>query len=130
MKSRILLSAFLGFYALLGCAQARPGDSAKPASVEFTQPVKLDVTNHNWLDVTVYVVYGSQRTRLLTVTATQGASAIVPLHALRLGGEIRLLAHAVGDPSRFLSEPIVARSGMTITWTLESDLKRSSLAVW
>ncbi len=129
-KSRILISALVGFYALLGCARAKPVEPATTASVEFTQPVKLDVTNHNWLDVTVYVVYGSQRTRLLTVTATQGATAIVPLHALRPSGEIRLLAHAVGDPSPFLSEPIVARSGMTITWTLESDLKRSSLAVW
>jgi hypothetical protein len=130
MKTRILLMAFLVSSAFVGCTRTKPGDPPTPASVEFTKPVKLDVTNHNWLDVTVYVVHGSQRTRLLTVTATQGASAILPLHALRPSGEIRLLAHAVGDPSPFLSETIIAKSGMTITWTLENDLKRSSLAVW
>ncbi len=130
MNSRMVIAAIVTLLAVTGCHRARTGAPATPAEVEFTQPVKLDVINHNWLDVTVYVVYGSQRTRLLTVTATQGGSAIVPLHALRPTGEIRLLAHAVGDPSPFLSEPIAARSGMTISWTLESDLKKSSVAIW
>lgn len=130
LNSRLVVAALVTLLGLMGCHRAKPGEPANPAAVQFTEPVILDVTNHNWLDVTVYVVYGSQRTRLLTVTATHGGSAIVPLHALRPSGEIRLMAHAVGDPTPFLSETIFAKSGMTITWTLETDLKRSSLAVW
>ncbi len=130
MKKWLLYTVASGCLLSTACHH-NPRQGKDPASeVVFNQPVTLEVANHNWSDVTVYVVYGSQRTRLTTVTATQEAAVTLPAHALRPSGEIRLLAHAVGNPNTFLSEVIVAKSGMTIAWTLETDLHRSSLAVW
>lgn len=94
------------------------------------ETITVEVRNHNWLDVVIYVVHGGHRTRLMTVVAAGAGSAVLPSHTLRSQGEIRLLAHAVGKPETFLSESIVAKAGMTIDWTLETDLRRSSMAVW
>lgn len=125
--------AVLAFATLLatGCAKRTSSEhSSLPDLAPHIEPIELSVANHNWLDVVVFVVHGGQRTRLVTVTATKNASAMIPEYALRHHGQIRLLAHAVGNPQTFMSELIVARKGMRIEWTLESDLKRSSVAVW
>lgn len=130
LKIQPLYTIALSCLLSAACHHKPHGSKDSSGEVVFTQPVTLELANHNWSDVTVYVVYGSQRTRLTTVTAAQEAAVTLPAHALRPSGEIRLLAHAVGNPNTFLSEVIVAKSGMTITWTLETDLRRSSLAVW
>lgn len=121
----------LGVVVAAGCAKRTTSErSSLPDAAASLEPIELSVENHNWLDVVVFVVHGGQRTRLVTVTAAKNASALIPDYALRHHGQIRLLAHAVGNPETFMSEIIVARRGMRIEWTLESDLKRSSVAVW
>jgi hypothetical protein len=125
----MLRTAFLSaavVISMAGCA--RQTGAAGDSSLDL-EPVELAVANHNWLDVVVFVVHGGQRTRLVTVTAAKSTTAMIPTFALR-NDQIRLLAHAVGNPETFLSEPISVRRGMRITWTLESDLNRSSVAVW
>ena len=130
MSSRMILLT-LGVFVIAGCAKRRSSDRSSLPEVSMSvEPIELSVANHNWLDVVVFVVHGGQRTRLVTVTAAKNASALIPEHALRHHGQIRLLAHAVGNPETFLSEVIVVRRGMRIDWTLESDLKRSSVAIW
>jgi hypothetical protein len=133
MWMRHAAALVVGFATFSACAgnKATPTPTPELSAFGGDETVKLDVNNHNWLDVVIYVVHSGQRTRVATVVATGSASVVVPNHALRnSGGQIRLLAHAIGNPQTFLSETIVARPGMTIDWTLESDLKRSSLAVW
>lgn len=130
MRKFTLYSLALGLLIFSGCHRNRAVAGANKVALAFDEPVTLEVTNHNWSDVNVYVVRGTQRTRLVTVIATQEAAVTVPVHALRPNGEIRLLAHRVGDPKSFLSEVIFAKSGSTIAWTLEADLRRSSVAVW
>ncbi|MEO5588900.1 MAG: hypothetical protein ABIS03_04880 [Gemmatimonadaceae bacterium] len=105
----------------------REEESLSPIAAE---PVTLSVTNHNWLDVVIYVVNSSEKIRVATVTAAGSGEVIVPRRALRHGGQIRLLVHAVGNPVTFTSEAIVAKPGSTVEWTIESDLHRSSVAVW
>lgn len=131
MRTHHAAALVLGFGILCACAGHQASPKPQLSAFSADETVKLDVNNHNWLDVTIYVVHGGQRTRVLTVVATTSASVIVPNHTLRnSGGQIRLLAHAIGNPATFMSETIVAKPGMTIDWTLESDLRRSSLAVW
>lgn len=131
MSNRYLSLVTLGL--VLGSACTRHSSSINKAVVpvvEEPHDVYIEVNNHNWLDVVVYAVHGGQTTRLLTVAAASWGSGTLPSHVLAQQGEMRLLAHAVGNPTKFMSERIFARSGMTINWTLETDLKRSSLAVW
>ena len=94
------------------------------------QPVTLTVNNHNWLDVVIYVISGTERIRVIQVTAAGAGEVVVPPRALQHNGEIRLLVHAVGNPATFTSESIVAKPGSTVEWTIETELRRSSLAVW
>jgi type IV pilus biogenesis protein CpaD/CtpE len=129
MSLRIVLLA-LSVTLAAGCAKRTTSAHSSLPTATALEPIELSVENHNWLDVVVFVVHGGQRTRLVTVTAAKNASALIPEHALQHHGQIRLLAHAVGNPETFMSEVIVARRGMRIEWTLESDLKRSSVAVW
>jgi len=131
MRMRHAAAVGLAIAFLAGCAGHKASPAPDVVAFAGDETVKLDVNNHNWLDVVIYVVHSGQRTRVATVVATGSASVVVPNHALRnSGGQIRLLVHAIGNPNTFMSETIVARPGMTIDWTLESDLKRSSLAVW
>ncbi len=120
--------------ALANACAGNPGPGQRSAPAVARPPavsdVSIEIENHNWLDVVVYAVHGGQSTRLLTVPAAGSISRILPQHVLAQHGEMRLMAHAVGNPAKFTSERIFARTGMTISWTLEIDLKRSSVAVW
>jgi hypothetical protein len=78
----------------------------------------------------IYVVNGSQRFRVMTIVATNAASVVLPRHLLGHGREIRLQADPVGESRRFTSERVFAYPGSTISWTLETDLRRSNVAVW
>ena len=132
MTNRYITLLFATGTVVGGCSTKKVpvADAPALAVVEPARNVSIEVENHNWLDVVVYAVHGGQRTRLLTAPAASSVSATLPPHVLAQQGEMHLLAHAVGNPNKFLSERIFARSGMTISWTLETDLKRSSLAVW
>ena len=131
MRMRHVAALGFVFAILTACAGHQASPKQELNAFGANETVTLDVNNHNWLDVVIYVLHAGQRTRVATVVATTSITVVLPNHALRnSGGQIRLLAHAVGNPVTFTSEAIVARPGMTIDWTLESDLKRSSLAVW
>jgi hypothetical protein len=43
---------------------------------------------------------------------------------------VRLRAHPVGGEDSFTSEDVSIQSGQGLKWTLESDLKRSTLSVY
>jgi len=120
----------IGFAATTSCSPHRGSLNQEAFAPMADEPVTLSVTNHNWLDVVIYVLSGSERIRMITVTAAGAGGIVVPPRALQHNGEIRLLVHAVGNPTTFTSETIVAKPGSTVEWTIESELRRSSLAVW
>jgi hypothetical protein len=124
----VLLAIMVG--AATSCAAHRGALKEEAFAPMADEPVTLSVTNHNWLDVVIYVVTGTERIRLITVTAAGAGEIPVPTRALQHNGEIRLLVHAVGNPTTFMSELVVAKPGSTVEWTIESELRRSSLAVW
>jgi hypothetical protein len=100
----------------------RPGVSAG----EFA----LDVTNHNFLDVVVYVLHDGQQTRVGTVTGSSSATFYLPARLLGQGREIQLVGHPIGGTDLAQSETIVVQPGQYIAWTLETDLRRSSVGVY
>jgi hypothetical protein len=98
-------------------------------AVSPNTPVELEVENHNWSDIVIYLVRGSQRQRLGMVTALGNTVFTFPYRRLGNSGDARLAAHAIGG-SGYTSESVLVQPGQTIKWTLESDLSRSSLAVY
>ena len=111
-----------------GCVSRGVIDQPVPAAI--AEPVTLEVTNHNWADIVIYVVRGTQRVRMMTVVATTAATATIPDNMLGPGGEIRLHARPIGGRTRVTSERVWATPGSTVSWTLETDLRRSTVSVW
>src|SRR5439155_18273640 len=70
-----------------------------PASPTFNAPegeIALSVTNHNYLDVVVYVLHDGLQTRVGTVTGSSSTVLFLPARLLGQGREIRLYGDAIG----------------------------------
>jgi len=92
--------------------------------------IALRVTNHNYLDVTVYVLHDGQRTRVGTVTGSSTEVFFFPIRLLGQGREIELLGDPIGSPEVARTERLIVQPGQYIAWTLETDLQRSSVGVY
>ena len=106
-----------------------PGD-VLPELASADAQLILEVQNHNWADVVIYVVHDGKRSRLTSVTAAKKASLIIPPNLIGQVGNLQLVARRVGANDRYVSQPISIRTGSTIVLTLESKLSHSSVAVW
>ena len=113
-------------FLLAGCRRA--SDDAPPG-VDPSATVLVHVENHFRGDVIVYLVVGTQRVRLGTVTALRSEEFTFPWRRLQGSGVTRLLAHPLAARS-FASDPLSVQPGQSISWTLESELERSSLTVY
>jgi len=92
--------------------------------------IALNVTNHNYLDVVVYVLHDGIQTRVGTVTGSSSTVFFLPTRLLGQGREIQLYGDAIGNDSYARTDIIVVQRGQYIEWTLETDLRRSSVGVF
>jgi hypothetical protein len=73
---------------------------------------------------------GNQSRRLGMVAGLSTKNFVFPYRRLTSGGKLRLRAYPVGGQGSHDSEDLLIQPGQWIKWTLESDLSRSSLAVF
>jgi hypothetical protein len=106
------------------CASRRP-PVADPRG-EFA----LSVINHHWLDVTIYVAHGGERTRVGTVTASSNERFLLSGRLLSATHEMYLIGHAVGSLEVIRTEILLVQPGQVVEWTLENPLRRSSVGVF
>jgi hypothetical protein len=142
MRYRLCLAAA----ALFG-ACARPHATPAPEPDSYPDDVLvLEVDNHNWSDVLIYIVHDGQRTRFLEVTATRSITQPIPAHLVSSGQTVQFFVHRIGgrDDSvnlvngpqlasasdDYMSPRVSVRTGTTVSLTLESNLQRSSVGVW
>ena len=92
--------------------------------------IALSVTNHNYLDVVVYVLHDGLQTRVGTVTGSSSTVFFVPARLLGLGRELRLYGRAIGSDDYARTEMLLIQPGQYIEWTLETQLRRSSVGVF
>ena len=105
--------------------------AAREAALDVPEAeIALRVTNHNFLDVTVYAIHNGQRTRVGTVTGSSSQVFYLPPRLLGLGREIQLLGDPIGSTDFALTETLMVQPGQYIEWTLETDLRRSSVGVY
>lgn len=119
----IALAAVL---ALAACAHRAPyatEDFARDAGV------RVEVANHNWMDLTIYAVSSGNRMRLGTVTTGSVQRYAVPRSLNIRSGDFRLEAHPVGSSEVHRSDPILVNPGGIVFWSLENQLGLSSLRV-
>jgi hypothetical protein len=124
---RLLLAVAL---PLAGPACHHGAHPTAPAPSDGSPDIPLEVANHNWLDVIVYVVRDGQPTRVGIASASSSARFTLPARLLGQGREIRLMGHPIGGSGATLTETVVVQPGQWIEWTLESDLARSAIGVY
>ena len=135
-RSLAALTLSLAAGTIVGCAAHRrpPSPEASSSSDDAgTRPFEnlvLEIENHNWSDIVVFVLHDGLASRLTQVTA--GRSVSVPLRPQHIGamGTLRLAVHPIGGSSDYTSESVSLRTGNTVRLTVESSVGRSSIAVW
>jgi hypothetical protein len=122
------LAALVIASVLAGCAKHRITDDDMSGDASST----LHVVNHHWGDVDIFVSRDGQRTRVGQVTASAEENFVLPKSVTGGGGgTLQLQARALGSSRAISSESISIRpGGMQITWTLENNLSRATLAFY
>jgi hypothetical protein len=108
--------------------QSAPNTNPAPAplSGEFT----VKVINHGRLDVVIYVVHSGSRERIGEATASATATFKFSMRHLGAGRSYSLFGDPIGSTTENAqSETLVAENGELVIWTLEDDLRRSSVEV-
>jgi hypothetical protein len=126
---RASVALVVAVLATAGCGLLFPRQEQSAAERPPATSVLVEVENHNWSDITVYLLSGGLPERLGMVTALGGATFDFPSHRLNSSGGIRLRALPVAGQA-FTTETILVFPGQVITWTLENDLDASSFSVY
>ncbi|HEX5178585.1 MAG TPA: hypothetical protein VFW04_04595 [Gemmatimonadaceae bacterium] len=93
-------------------------------------PATLRVDNRNWQNVDIQVLHRGMQSHLASVNATAVTNVVFPKYLLSDLGEVQLIAHAIGTPYTITTQVIVLKPGTEVRWTLETDLNRSTIAVY
>jgi hypothetical protein len=104
--------------------------AARPSAGTPQGEIALHVTNHNYLDVVIYVLHDGQATRVGTVTGSSSLLLFIPARLLGMGHDLQLLGDPIGSPDFARTETLIIEPGQYIEWTLETDLRRSSVGVY
>jgi hypothetical protein len=122
------LVLLLGLAAVPACHHAKHDDRPTPDTAPVDVP--LEVENHNWLDVVIYVLHDGERSRVGIANASSQSSFVLPARMVGQGHELRLLGHPIGGEGGTVTETVTVQPGQYIEWTLESDLSRSAIGVY
>lgn len=117
----------LVFLALLPACRHKA--DLEPTESWLHAEVALVVVNHNWNDVRIYLLHDGITERVGTVSAASNATFFLPGRDFASGAGFRLRASPLGDPQGFTSENLVIQPNQIITWTLETQLPRSSILI-
>src|SRR5438067_2084174 len=128
MTRRTFLVPCLALTALTACA-ARHRIKDDDAQIVL-EPVTLEVENHNWSDVTVFIIHDGVQTRIGQVTAAQNVAIEIPPELQGQMHQVQLAARRIGGTDSFVSQQISLRGNSAIRFTIESDLRRSTVGVW
>jgi hypothetical protein len=112
----------------VGCVHHRPSTARRPPPSQAE--VALSVTNHHFLDITIYVEHDGLRTRVGTVTAASRQEFTLPIRLFGAFRQFTLLAETIGSAEHVRTETLLVQPGQLIEWTLEHDLRRSSVGVF
>jgi hypothetical protein len=131
VRRTILASSLLAAAVLSACARRQP-IAAEPVPVPPppADAVVLEVENHNWADVVLYVVHDGVHTRFAQVPGARNVSMKIPPQLQGQMGVIRIAARRIGGNDSFVSQAISLRGNSSVRFTIESSLSRSSIGVW
>lgn len=123
---RIALAAVVAGASLAGCS---PKGSATIVALP-AENIPLRITNHHYLDITIYAIHDGQRTRLGVAGGNAHTKMVLPARMLGIGRQLRLYGDPIGSSELAITEVIVVQPGQFIEWLLESGLARSTVGVY
>ena len=100
--------------------------AAAPPETTAPEPVVLEVENHNWADVVLYVLHDGVQTRFPQVAAAHNVSIEIPARLQGQMGVIRIAARRIGGTDSYVSQAISLRGSSAVRLTIESSLNHSS----
>lgn len=125
----VAASCFSVAFLVSACAgRTHPSDLAEPTT--SSDVVTLEVENHNWADVNLFIIHDGIETRFAQVSAAHDVSIEIPEKLRGQMGVIRLAARRIGGTDSFLSQAISLRGNTEVRFTIESSLAHSSVGVW
>lgn len=117
--------------SLSGCSRSiQVKDYDESAAVVPAGPITLEVENHNWADVVLYVLHDGVQTRFTQVAAAHNLSIDIPERLQGQMGVIRIAARRIGGTDSYVSQAISLRGNSAVRFTIESNLNHSSVGVW
>ncbi len=132
--SRLIVTVLAVFLAAPACFVFKRGNKPDaPTTPVFAAPegeIALNVTNHNYLDVVIYILHDGLQTRLGMVTGSSSALLFVPARLLGMGHELELYGRTIGSDAFVRTHTLIIQPGQHVEWTLETDLRRSSVGVY
>ena len=129
----VFASALSAFAAVSGCrmipGHGKPVPVLDPATGDtITRFIEVQVENHNWSDVVVYLLHGGSRLRLGTAGTARSTEFRFPAN-YAFADRVSLLVAPIGSRAQFESERFKVHPGQRVFWTIESGLARSSLMI-
>lgn len=113
----------------LGCA-SRSG-AVPEESVVSADQLALEIDNHNWSDVALWINHDGRRERFLTISAAHSLTRAIPPNLVGTDGTVQFVAHRIGGGNDYYVSPrISVRTGYTVSLTLEDNLQRSTIGIW
>ena len=126
----LLLFVALAAAASVGCFHSKKAPASEEvAPITLPEFVFIAVENHNYNDVVISLVTNDGRVqRIGQVPGSTNSTLRFPGRMLASGPTLQLIARA--GRSEVRSERFVVQPGQQVTWTLETSLGRSTLAVF
>src|SRR5512135_1159657 len=116
--------------AASGCGGHQNVEDGAAPEADPLAPTPLTVDNNHWLDIVVFVFHDGELSRVGTVTAASSTNFFLPNWMIGQSRNIRLLADPIGSGDAVGTETIHIQPGQFIEWRLESQLARSTVAVY
>ena len=108
----------------LGCRG--PRQNVDPAPAPLSDGFSLMLTNHNLLDVNVFVFHDGQADRVGTVLANSTKVMVLPLWMLGQSKAIKLIAEPIGADTRYTTDLLSVQPGQTVRLYVETPIERSN----
>jgi hypothetical protein len=124
-NSRIAATAAL--ILLVGACSTK--DSRNHAALPEAQ-TRVEVTNHNWSDMRVYVVRAGNRFRLGTVSTMGTQIFQLPRALASYHGGLQLVADPIGSREFHVTQPLSIAPGQLVSFKIENHLAVSTVSVW
>lgn len=114
MFRRVLFSLVACTALVVGCHKRGEGDEAnlpRPANMRTI----VSVDNRAFLDMTIYVLDGTQRVRLGTANGSTVTHLTIPPHLVRGGAPLRFICDPIGSDRTPISDEIVVEPGDNVS---------------